>query len=47
MVVGRVHLDKELILKSGIESIDALLNGGFRNGLIYEIYGEAGIILNI
>lgn len=29
-------------IKSGCESIDSLLNGGFEKGCITEIYGEAG-----
>lgn len=32
------------ILPFGCESIDAMLEGGFREGQVLEIYGDSGII---
>jgi len=31
------------ILPFGCESIDAMLEGGFREGQVFEIYGDSGI----
>uniref|UniRef100_A0AAV1TVF1 RecA family profile 1 domain-containing protein n=1 Tax=Peronospora matthiolae TaxID=2874970 RepID=A0AAV1TVF1_9STRA len=31
-----------IVLSSGCDSIDALLDGGFRSGLLTEVCGEAG-----